>query len=145
MTTTPKSTRRSATALNEKLLEQLVQGKLSPAQLAEQLDLSLTDLAKWASEPKHARVLESLARLADVRAQMLVSEYRASAAIRLIEIATDSEGGEVSRKACVDLLRADLGVFQQAKDQSNEDQSPAQPSEEAILNALQKLGEEASS
>ena len=143
MTTPPKSPRRSATALSEQLLEQLVQGKLSPAQLAEQLDLSLTDLAKWASEPKHARVLESLARLADVRAQMLVSEYRASAAIRLIEIATDSEGGEVSRKACVDLLRADLGVFE--KTQSSEDQLPTQPSEEAILNALQKLGEEASS
>ena len=74
---------------------------------------------------------------------MLVSEYRASAAIRLIEIATDSEGGEVSRKACVDLLRADLGVFE--KTQSSEDQLPAQPSEEAILNALQKLGEETSS
>ena len=143
MTTPPKSPRRSATSLSEQLLEQLVQGKLSPAQLAEQLDLSLTDLAKWASEPKHARVLESLARLADVRAQMLVSEYRASAAIRLIEIATDSEGGEVSRKACVDLLRADLGVFE--KTQSSKDQLPTQPSEEAILNALQKLGEEASS
>ena len=140
MTTPPKSTRRSAMVLSEQLLEQLVQGKLSPAQLAEQLDLSLTDLAKWASDPKHARVLESLARLADVRAQMLVSEYRASAAIRLIEIATDSEGGEVSRKACVDLLRADLGVFQ--REQTIEDQAPSQPSEEAILNALQKLGEE---
>lgn len=144
MTTPPKSTRRSATALSEQLLEQLVQGKLSPAQLAEQLDLSLTDLAKWASQPKHSRVLESLARLADVRAQMLVSEYRASAAIRLIEIATDSEGGETSRKACVDLLRADLGVFHQAQNQSDEDQPASQLSEEAILNAFQKLGEETS-
>ncbi len=140
MTTPPKSTRRGAIALTEQLLEQLVQGKLSPAQLAEQLDLSLTELAKWAAQPKHSRVLESLARLADVRAQMLVSEYRASAAIRLIEIATDSEGGEISRKACVDLLRADLGVFQ--REQTIEDQAPSQPSEEAILNALQKLGEE---
>lgn len=142
---TPIRKRRSAAALTEELFEHLVQAKHAPAQLAEKLDLTLSELAKWAAQPKHSLVLESLARLADVRAQMLVSEYRASAAIRLIEIATDSEGGEVSRKACVDLLRADLGVFQQTKDQSNEDQSPAQPSEEAILSALQKLGEENSS
>lgn len=138
--TEPKSKRRSTSALNEQLLEHLVQGNLAPAQLAEQLDLTLTELAKWVSQPKNANILENLARLADVRTQMLVSEYRASAAIRLIEIATDSEGGETSRKACVDLLRSDLGVFE--KTQSIEDQSTTQPSEEAILNALQKLGEE---
>ncbi len=145
MTTPSKRIRRSSIALTEQLLEQLVQGKLAPAQLTEQLGLTLTELAKWASQPKNANILENLARLADVRTQMLVSEYRATAAIRLIEIATDSEGGEVSRKACVDLLRADLGVFKQTPTQTNEDQSPAQPSEEAILNALQKLGEETSS
>ncbi len=138
--TEPKSKRRSTIALNEQLLEHLVQGNLAPAQLAEQLDLTLTELAKWVSQPKNANILENLAKLADVRTQMLVSEYRASAAIRLIEIATDSEGGETSRKACVDLLRSDLGVFD--KTQSIEDQSTTQPSEEAILNALQKLGEE---
>jgi len=138
--TEPKSKRRSTIALNEQLLEHLVQGNLAPAQLAEQLDLTLTELAKWVSQPKNANILENLAKLADVRTQMLVSEYRASAAIRLIEIATDSEGGETSRKACVDLLRSDLGVFE--KTQSIEDQSTTQPSEEAILNALQKLGEE---
>ena len=141
--TTSKSIRQGAAALTEELFDHIVQAKYAPAKLAEKLGLTLTELAKWASEPKHARVLENLARLADIRAQMLVSEYRASAAIRLIEIATDSEGGEVSRKACVDLLRADLGVFE--KTQSSEDQLPAQPSEEAILNALQKLGEETSS
>ena len=141
--TTSKSIRQGAAALTEELFDHIVQAKYAPAKLAEKLGLTLTELAKWASEPKHARVLENLARLADIRAQMLVSEYRASAAIRLIEIATDSEGGEVSRKACVDLLRADLGVFD--KTQSSEDQLPAQPSEEAILNALQKLGEETSS
>ncbi len=137
--TTPKGKRKSA-ALSEELFNHLVHAKHAPAQLAEESGLTLTELARWAAQPKHARVLESLARLADIRAQMLVSEYRATAAIRLIEIATDSEGGETSRKACVDLLRADLCVFQQT--QANEDQSPAQPSEEAILNALQQLGEE---
>lgn len=141
--TTLKPKRRSAAALNRELLEHLVKAKHAPAQLAEKLDLTLSDLAKWASQPKHMFDLENLARLADVRAQMLVSEYRASAAIRLIDIATDSEGGETSRKACVDLLRADLGVFE--KTQTNEEQLPPQPSEEAILNALQKIGEEDSS
>lgn len=142
--TTPKDQHQSSAALAEEIFEHLVQAKHAPAQLAQKLGLSLSELAKWASQPKHSQVLESLARLADVRAQMLVSEYRASAAIRLIEIATDSEGGETSRKACVDLLRADLGVFQQAQNQSDEDQPTSQLSEEAILNAFQKLGEETS-
>ena len=142
MTTPSKRKRRSSIALTEQLLEQLVQGELAPAQLAKQLDLTLTELAKWASQSKNANILENLARLADVRTQMLVSEYRATAAIRLIEIATDSEGGEISRKACVDLLRADLDAFKQTPTQPNADQPTAQPSEEAILNALQKLGEE---
>ena len=139
-----KRKRRSAIKLTEQLLDNLVHGKLAPAQLAEQLGLSLSELSAWASEPKNANTLENLARLADVRTQMLVSEYRASAAIRLIEIATDSKGGEISRKACVDLLRADLDAFKQSPTQTNEDQTPAQPSEQAILNALQELGEEKS-
>lgn len=141
--TTTKGKRRTASALNRELLEQLIKARHTPAALAEKFGISLYKLASVTSQPRHVFVLENLARLADVRAQMLVSEYRATAAVRLIEIATDSEGGETSRKACVDLLRADLGVFQKTPIRPQADKKNAQPSEEAILNALQQLGEEA--
>lgn len=135
--------RRTEAAISREVLKNLINAKLAPAKIAKKLGISLYKLASVTSQPRHVFVLENLARLADVRAQMLVSEYRASAAVRLIEIATDSEGGETSRKACVDLLRADLGVFEKAPTSPQEEKKNAPPSEQAILDALQKLGEEA--
>ena len=133
--------RRNTEAMTEFLVEQLLEGTLRPAEIAAQAGMSLAELAAWAADPANARTLAGLARLADTRAQMLLSGYRAAAAVRLIEIATDKEKGELSRKACVDLLRADLGVFGPPGTGSSNTPPPA-PDEHAILEALERLGQE---
>ncbi len=139
--TVSRRLRRNTKALTAFLVEQLLEGSLRPAEIAAQVGMSLAELAAWAVDPANARTLEGLARLADTRAQMLLSGYRAAAAVRLIEIATDKEKGELSRKACVDLLRADLGVFSPPSTGSSDTPPPA-PDERAILDALERLGEE---
>ncbi len=139
--TVSRRPRRNTNAMTEFLVEQLLEGTLRPAEIAAQVGLSLAELAAWAADPANARTLEGLARLADTRAQMLLSGYRAAAAVRLIEIATDKEKGELSRKACVDLLRADLGVFGPPSTRSSNTPPPA-PDEHTILEALERLGEE---
>ncbi len=139
--TVSRRPRRNAKAMTEFLVEQLLEGTLRPAEIAAQVGMSLAELAAWAVDPANAHTLEGLARLADTRAQMLLSGYRAAAAVRLIEIATDKEKGELSRKACVDLLRADLGVFSPPSAGSSNTPPPA-PDEHAILDVLERLGEE---
>ena len=139
--TVSRRLRRNTKAMTAFLVEQLLEGSLRPAEIAAQVGMSLAELAAWAVDPANARTLEGLARLADTRAQMLLSGYRAAAAVRLIEIATDKEKGELSRKACVDLLRAGLGVFSPPSTGSSDTPPPA-PDERAILDALERLGEE---
>ena len=139
--TVSRRPRRNTKATTEFLVEQLLEGTLRPAEIAAQVGMSLAELAAWAADPANARTLEGLVRLADTRAQMLLSGYRAAATVRLIEIATDKEKGELSRKACVDLLRADLGVFGPPSTGSGDTPPPA-PDEHAILEVLERLGEE---
>lgn len=137
-----KSTRR---ALQERVIEAIAEGKLTAAELAHELELSLSELAMIVAEPEQARVLESLARLADLRAQMLLSHYRANAAVQLIGIASAPEPTELSRKACVDLLHANLKVF--VEDHSHSPHAQAENTTavntQKVLEALESLGTEA--
>lgn len=132
--------RRITRTLNNQLVEQLTQGERSPSELAGEHDMTLHQLASWAMQPTTLTALEGLAHLAEVRAQMLLSRYRANAAIQLIAIATADEPTELSRKACVDLLKADMQVFpgRDADDHAVQQQV----NEREILSALEALGRE---
>lgn len=123
------------------IIMHLAEGDLAPPELADRLGVSLRDLAQWASEPENVRLLSGIAYIADVRAQLLLARYRANAAARLIAIATDQDAGELSRKACVDLLKTNLEVFAPRAEIENAPPPPPPPSEEAILEALERLGE----
>lgn len=83
--------------------------------LAEAYGLTPSDLAAWANEDENRDVLHGLCVLADLQTQLMLSRYRQLAVTELIRQATGKagdDGGSVSpeqaRKACVDLLRADL-------------------------------------
>lgn len=141
----PATSRRSrlSKATADRLISRVVEADRTPAALAAELGLSLPALAAWAADPATLAVLESLARLADIRTQMLVSQFRANAAIQLIQIASASEPTELSRKACVDLLSADLDAFEPGKHEEclpSRGRQPSAPSEAAILRALEQLG-----
>jgi len=133
-----KSTGRVSRAVRRRLIEQITNGNGGTMELAEEHALPLERLGAWAVEPRTVRALAGLAYLADMRAQMLLSRYRANAAIRLINIATDNEPTELSRKACVDLLKADLKVFNRDAEREIDDALD----EAAMIRALEDLGRE---
>lgn len=93
--------------------------------LAQTHGLSPDELAGWASDPQNQRCLTGLCVLADLQTQLLLSRYRLLAATRLIRLATqqdESAGPDVSRKACVDLLRLDLKRAEAKADDEKEDE-----------------------
>lgn len=129
--------------LSEKLMIQLAEGGHSAVDLARENDLSLLTLARWAAKPEHVTLLSGLVRLSNVRAQIVLSQYRTNAAAKLIEHAMHGESGEISRKACVDLLKTDLPIFRGNGDDapSASADQPAPPSEASIRRAFRELAD----
>ena len=100
------------TERGRKLIESIIAARHDMLELANQHKLRPEDLAVWISDPANQRVLSGLCLLADLQTQILLSRYRLLAASRLIKLATmdaeSKESGEVSRRACIDLLRLEL-------------------------------------
>lgn len=141
----PRKRRVIGKVLHQGLIKRMFDADCSPADLAAELGLTLADLAQWASDPRNLAALESLARLADIRAQMVVSRYRAHAAGQLIQIGTSSTQSDLARKACVDLLNADLHPFAPPSSIDSSASSNALKAEDpnAIAAALERLGQSA--
>jgi hypothetical protein len=122
----------------ESLIALIFDAQHPSPELAARANLSLSELSRWAAEPSNARLLEGLVRLEDVRAQIVLSRYRAGAAVRLIEIGTQGQPSELARKACVDLLKLNMPeAFARARDP---DAPPPAPDPEAILAAFERIG-----
>lgn len=131
-------------ALSERLMTLLAEGNHSAIDLARENELSLLTVARWAAQPEHITLLSGLVRLSNVRAQIVLSQYRTSAAAKLIEHAMNGESGEISRKACVDLLKIDLPIARESESDVSALASRAQakpPSERAIRRAFRELTE----
>lgn len=138
--------RRDSRSLDRELVNSLATSTLDPAELAQQFGMSLQDLAAWSSRPESMRALGNLIHLTDVRARILLSQHRTQAMLRLMEIATASEPSDLSRKACVDLLKAELKHFEMKVERVETSSLPEivqqMPSEEAILKALEAMSHE---
>jgi hypothetical protein len=128
--------------MSERLVTLLAEGNHSATDLARENDVSLLAIARWAAQPQHVELLAGLVRLSNVRAQIVLTQYRTSAAAKLIEHAMHGETAETSRKACVDLLKIDLPIFRDetASSTVQSDQSNA-PSNAAIRRAFRELAE----
>ncbi len=74
-------------------------------ELAERHALTLRQLTDLAQRPDAADLLTRTRRLADERADLIISRARTGAAHRLLGLAHDDDNKETARKACVDLLR----------------------------------------
>src|SRR5688500_14400138 len=96
---TARRRRRMSRKLHEELIERVLRADRSLSELSQDIGLSLTQLAKWMLEPRTLEALEGLSRLADTRAQMMLSNYRSNAAVHLIQIASDPKVSELSRRA----------------------------------------------
>ncbi len=133
----------------EALLRLLAGGTLDVRGMADALGWSLGELGRWMNDGDHAGAVEGLLRLEDARAQLTLGRYRVAAATVLLRIASDDKAGEAVRKACVDLLTvntvpAAVRSRSAADGDSRASDAPpaAPPSEQAILRALQELGDQ---
>lgn len=101
------------------LISDVFEARRDLSGLAEAHRLSPDELAQWIGQEANQRCLAGLCLLADLQTQLMLSRYRQVAVSELIKQAsgtsgrpgTDNEAGvsvEQSRKACVDLLKADL-------------------------------------
>ena len=139
--TTPRIARKRI----ERLLRALYDASAELTELAESERLTLSQLAEWSNDDLTIAALDGLCRLNDARAQLLVSRYRTLAAARLFELAKDDAGGEVARKACVDLLgvrlTGDLNGDDGAGTKEQDDSAP--PSTESLRMLLADIGRNA--
>ena len=102
------------------LFRDIFEARHDLAGLAESHRLPPEALAAWIERDANRAVLQGLCTLADLQTQLMLSRFRQLAVNELIRQATggtpaqgDDEPGqpvspEQARKACVDLLRADL-------------------------------------
>ena len=129
---------------SDSLIKRMVEADCTPAELAEELGISLSELAAWAADGRNLGAVEQLARLADIRAQMVVSNYRATAAAQLIRIAASSTESDLARKACVDLLDADLNAFDPERQRAADAQDDSnRAAADDVLATLEKIGQQA--
>lgn len=113
----------------------LINGRVgSLEQLSSTVDLTLENLADWMGTPQRAgavnrRRISNLVDLLDAQTQLIVSQHRLSAVIKLIEVMQNAEANETARRACNDLLRLKLvrpyePVKGAAVEDDNEDGNP---------------------
>lgn len=100
--------RRSARSGRSRAMRRdLAAGVSDLHELAERHRVTRVQMARWAARPRQSEMIEQLQRLADRRTALLIATSRADAALMLRRIALIEEtaAGEVTRKACVDLLK----------------------------------------
>jgi hypothetical protein len=126
------------------LIADIVAAEADWTGIAERHSLSPEDLSAWARVESNQQTLRGLCVLADLQTQVLMSRCRLLAATKLLSLATGGEEGaapEVSRKACVDLLRLDMKSALAELGIAGDDASDSQPLREQLRREL--YGEEA--
>lgn len=124
MTRTKKATtwRKISKKKRDELIADVFEARRDLSGLAEAHQLSPDALADWIAEEENQKCLAGLCLLADLQTQLMLSRYRQVAVTELIKQASSGASGgasgggndesgisvEQSRKACVDLLKADL-------------------------------------
>jgi hypothetical protein len=143
MNDTPKRDPRSK---RRRLIERLAHADGTPTQLADDLGVTLERLITLAQDNRTREALDGLATLEDIRARMLLARVRTSIVGRLIALAGNEEAGELSRKACVDLLKLNLAPRNTEPPRDEASPPAEQPDitfdEDAVRALFERLGEE---
>lgn len=95
-----------------RILRDILNSQHDLVALAEAHRLRPQDLAEWIAESDNLSTLAGLCILADLQTQLMLSRCRMSVAHELYRLATGGKDNapppEVTRRACVDLLKVDL-------------------------------------
>lgn len=142
--------------LRELLFARLVKGDREPLDFATEFAMSQEEFLRAAGDRALGAQLEQAIAINDRRARLLLAQFRANAALSLVRLATSENTEhppEVARKACLDVLGSVGEAAPVAAERANiaagaAPRSPGQapsalrvPGEEALLRALQSIGE----
>ncbi len=111
------------------LIHDLIHADFDLTAIQSKYGLTPDALSQWVKQEANYRCLTGLCTLADIQTQILLSRYRLIAAGKLYELVTrehDNSKSEqdITRRACVDLLklelrRADIDTRQSLQDPDN--------------------------
>ena len=118
------------------LLLRVYEAKEDPRGVAEGFGMTLEELALWAGRERTMRALRGLRLVADMQTQLILSRYRLTAAAKLVQLAGQDESAETARRACVDLLKAELSFPEGEVGDAGEVADPRE-----VLEALGRMGE----
>ncbi len=134
----------TAAQLRDALVFRVYRADEDLRQLADSLGINLQKLAKLAIDPKVACTLRGLRELAESQSQLILSRCRMTAAAKLVELAGQSEDGELARKASVDLLKLELLPRSNTPVEPTSAASKPRVSQTKILEALERMGRDES-
>jgi hypothetical protein len=125
------------------LIERICHAESDLSQIAGELKVNLVRLADLADAHDVMQPLRVLGQLTNLRNEHFLHRYRLHAMARLVELASQSEDAELARKAAVDLLKVNISdLFDPAdSNQLAQEHQPIDP--QAVLGALEKIGQEA--
>lgn len=92
----------------ERLLARVYEAGSDLQDVADEFGMTLGELAEWSDGEGVGRTLRGLYELADTQSQLILSRYRVTVAAKLVRLANQEEDAELSRKACIDLLKLNL-------------------------------------
>jgi hypothetical protein len=136
---------RSDTAQWTWLIDQVLRAERTPRELAEELGIPPSAVPALVAGLNLEALAGGWRELHELRAALLISQLRSSAAVRLAQFLAGDDS-ETVRKACVDLLKAGQarGATSRAASSSSSDSSwPSPPSpeiEERVLAELARMG-----
>jgi hypothetical protein len=111
--TQKRMSNRLTKARADQAMELLLTGDKTLPQIAQELGVPLRAIAEWATDPTTIRRAFGFSLLNDVRLALFLGTMRPSASMRLFKLTEepkDKDERETARKACVDLLKLDLGA-----------------------------------
>lgn len=119
-----------------KLLWELAKGEREATEIAAEFKLSMDHLIYWVNLPENWHAMEALSRLHRAQTRMALDRQGLHAAWRLGHLATRDDikkEHDVSRRACMDLLKARHPVDEPAPMDDDETIEPA-----AIVRAIEE-------
>lgn len=99
------------TRVSREVARTLEEGLLNGEDVGEmlaRLKVGSESFRRWLNSPGVLGRLAARCLSEDLQTALVISRYRPLAASRLGEMAIKQDGGEMTRRACVDLLRVDL-------------------------------------
>jgi hypothetical protein len=121
-----------------RILADMMAGRHDLAALAAKHRVTRQALVDWMAQPAQQRTLANQRRLEDYQAQLYLSRCRSMAVARLVDMTAppaseegadakpDAKAADVRRRACVDLLKAEL-LRATAAPRPDDDDEPADP------------------